>query len=278
MITLEARPLLNLRGFVLRRRAGLSVTSLPGGLVTRPRGRGLETAELRAFAPGDDPRHLDRNATARTGHPQIRLFHAERDRTTILIADFRPSMLWGTRRTLRSIAAAEALAITGWDAVASGGRVGLIAVTPVETFLQAPRARDMAMVRAIGGMVRAHQNAVDHAQDNEPPLAEALALANRAAPRGAEVVMASALDTLGAEFADVAMALTARAHLRVLRIADAFESDPPRGHYRFATKANPKGAIGRTGGDHPTELVEGLDLDLWRYDVAQPPEAQSLDA
>ena len=37
-----------------------------------------------------------------------RTFHAERDRTVILIADFRPSMLWGTRRTLRSVAAAEA--------------------------------------------------------------------------------------------------------------------------------------------------------------------------
>ena len=110
MIELLAKPLLDLRGLVQQSRGELAVTSLPGGLVTRMRGRGLETAELRAFAFGDDPRHLDRNATARTGQLQVRLFHAERDRTTILLADFRPSMLWGTRRTLRSIAAAEALA------------------------------------------------------------------------------------------------------------------------------------------------------------------------
>lgn len=274
MIALEARTLLNLRGLVHRRRAERSVTSLPGGVVTRPRGRGLETAELRAFAPGDDPRHLDRNATARTGHPQVRLFHAERDRTTILIADFRPSMLWGTRRTLRSIAAAEALAVAGWEAIVSGGRVGLIAVTAAETILLDPRARDLAMVRVIGGMVRAHQQAIAHSSADDPPLSDVLGLANRAAPRGAEVVLASALEDLGAGFPDAALPLSARTHLRVLRVADAFETTPPPGRYRFATKANPEGTAGRPGGGiDPVQALAGLGINTLHYDASVPPDA-----
>ncbi|MEM7057582.1 MAG: DUF58 domain-containing protein [Pseudomonadota bacterium] len=279
MIALDAKPLLDLRGLVRRARSGLSVTSLPGGLVTRPRGRGLETAELRAFEPGDDPRHLDRNATARTGQPQIRLFHAERDRTTILIADFRPSMLWGTRRTLRSIAAAEALALTGWDAVVTGGRVGLIAVTAADTNLLAPQARDQAMVRVIGGLVQAHAHAVSNPGAEDPDLSVALAMANRAAPRGAEIVLASALDSLGADFQDMAQALSARTQFRVLQIVDAFEIEAPSGRYRFATRSRPEGAVGQPGTvAQTTTPLKEIGLEIGRYDVARPPEQQTLHA
>ncbi|TXM93858.1 DUF58 domain-containing protein, partial [Methylobacterium sp. WL122] len=62
---------------------------------------------------GDDRRHIDRNATARTGILHVRTHHDERDRAVVLLADFRPSMLFGTRRALRSVAAAEALASLG---------------------------------------------------------------------------------------------------------------------------------------------------------------------
>lgn len=280
MITLEAKPLLALRGLVRQTRGRVAVTALPGGLVTRRRGRGLETAELRAFAPGDDPRHVDRNATARTGELKVRMFHAEQDQTTVLLADFRPSMLWGTRRTLRSVAAAEALAIIGWTAVQSGGRVGLIAVTAEQNVLVPPRGRDAAMIRVIGAMVRAHatalHGAVSQAGLQEPPLETALDLARRAAPRGAEVWLASALDTPGQAFGDRVLALTSRATLRVVHIEDAFETAPPPGRYRFATRANPQGGMGRPGGSArpAVEMLELLGLPYQRHAVDVAPEFQ----
>lgn len=274
MIDLTADHLLRLRGLVSRRDQTASVTALPGGVVTRPRGRGLETAELRAFEPGDDPRHLDRNATARTGLPQVRLFHAERDRTTILIADFRSSMLWGTRRTLRSIAAAEALVIRGWDAVRLGGRVGLIVVTSEDVELLSPRARDRAMVRVIGGMVHAHQIAMRNPAADEPALTDTLALAHRIAPRGSDVILASALDHPGSGFNDRILALKNRTRLHILRIADAFETETPTGSYRFATAFQPEGRIGQPAAVMSADtLSESLRVPVTLYPAAQNPEA-----
>lgn len=274
MIDLTADHLLRLRGLVSRRDQFASVTALPGGVVTRPRGRGLETAELRAFEPGDDPRHLDRNATARTGQPQIRLFHAERDRTTILVADFRPSMLWGTRRTLRSIAAAEALALRGWDAVRLGGRVGLIVVTAEDVTLLSPRARDRAMVRVIGTMVHAHQIAMDNPAAEESALTETLALANRIAPRGSDVILASALDNLGPDFNDRILALNNRTRLHVLRIADAFETDAPTGSFRFATTEQPEGRMGHLASAMSAESISAdLSVPVSVYHASHDPEA-----
>lgn len=242
MALLEADPLLRLRHLARPYEGRRSATALPGGLVTRARGRGLETADLRAFAIGDDPRHIDRNATARLGRPQVRTFHAERDRTLLLVADFRPSMLWGTRRTFRSVAAAEALVLAGWQAVAAGARVGLVAVSAGEPAFVRPQGRDRAMIAAIGALVRAHAAALSGPLEADPPLSDALGLAERLSPRGAEVLLATGMDALGEGFDAVAHQLMSRRSLTVVRVLDAFEAAPPPGIYGFLT---PEGRSGR---------------------------------
>ena len=50
-----------------------AVANWPGRITARP-GVGLTFAELRAYEPGDDVRHLDWNVTARQGEPFVRRF------------------------------------------------------------------------------------------------------------------------------------------------------------------------------------------------------------
>lgn len=271
MIVLDPDQLLRLRALVQRDRRNRPVTHLPGGLVTRARGRGLETVDLRPFAQGDDPRHIDRNATARAGTPQVRSFHAERDRTTLLIADFRPSMLWGTRRTLKSIAAAEALCLEGWKAITEGGRVGLIAFSAAKPVFQPANGRDRSMVAVIGALSRAHAGALDHATIDDPPLSEALELARRVAPRGAEVIVATAMDTPGPDFEDTARELTRHARLSLVRVVDAFETAAPPGRYRFRARGGRTGEAMLEGAEPPRDP---LGLVRATYHAALPPDAQ----
>ncbi|RVU17555.1 DUF58 domain-containing protein, partial [Methylobacterium oryzihabitans] len=129
-IALEAGALMGLRHLARRGAAPRTraLVGLPGGIVTRRRGRGSEPDDVRLWAEGDDVRHIDRNSTARTGQLHTRTHHEERDRAVVMLADFRPSMLFGTRRALRSVAAAEALALLGWRVAGDGGRVGLAVV------------------------------------------------------------------------------------------------------------------------------------------------------
>src|SRR5687768_10740359 len=76
---------------------------LGGDLRSAVRGGGLELAEIREYQPGDDVRHLDWGATARTGRPHIRQTYAERALDVWLLVDVSPSIDWGTaRRTKRS--------------------------------------------------------------------------------------------------------------------------------------------------------------------------------
>lgn len=241
---LDPAALVALRHVAGRDRGRGPVTALPGGQVTRQRGPGLETMEIRPFADGDDPRHVDRNATARAGRPQVRVFHAEKDRATLLIADFRPSMLWGTRRVFRSVAAAERLALIGWRAAEAGARVGLVAATADGLFHTPPRPRDRGVIAVIGEMARAHAAAIEAATRQpgapDPPLGDALLAAARLAPKGAEATLASALDAPGPGFETAVLLLARRAALTIERIADAFETAPPPGLYRVRA---PDGAI-----------------------------------
>lgn len=287
MTLLDPDHLLALRHLARRRDGARSATALPGGLVIRARGRGLETAEIRAFADGDDPRHIDRNATARTGRAQVRSFHAERDRTTLLIADFRPSMLWGTRRTLRSIAAAEALCLAGWHAARTGSRVAAIATTAGGTFFAGARGGDRGMVAAIGTLAEAHAAAEQAAlaaagaQETDPPLAPLLEQAARLVPRGAEAVLASALDAPGEGFEAAAQALARRCPMHLLRVTDAFERTAPSGAYRFRSRGGSATArIGRRGLDAVRDgdsRLRAIGLQVTVLDATLAPGAQVPD-
>ena len=263
----------------------LAPTGLPGGFVTRRRGRGLETVDIRSFAHGDDIRHIDRNTTARTGQPHVRTFRDERDRTALLLADFRPSMLWGTRRALRSVAAAEALAMIGWRMVESGGRVGLLAFGAGQPLYVPPRGRTRGMLDVVGGLVTAHRTALEAAASApgaaEPPLEEALELAARLKATGGLMVLASGLEHPGSRFDLLARALDRRAALTILLITDAFEHSPPDGSYPFTTgSGRVRWAHCRAGrrpkvADLRLERMARLGIATVALDAGRPPEAMA---
>lgn len=237
-VALGADALIALRRVALMAETSPVVAALPGGFATRRKGHGLEVADMREYAPGDDIRHLDRGTTARTGRLHVRQFQEERDRVCLLIADFRPAMFWGVRRAFRSVAAAEALALIGWNVVESGGRVGLLAMTSEDTLVVPPRGRTRGMLDVIGGMVQAHSVgliAMRAGAAKEPMLDQALSRTDRLVPPGSELVIASGFDSPGAGFADRIDALARRRHPRLILITEDIAAHMPRGRYPIHT-------------------------------------------
>ncbi|MGB3243918.1 MAG: DUF58 domain-containing protein [Sulfitobacter sp.] len=233
-VALGAQELIALRRVALNAAGAPQLTALPGGFATRRKGHGLEVADTREYQPGDDIRHVDRGTTARTGRLHVRQFQEERDQVTLLVADFRPEMFWGLRRAFRSVACAEALSLIGWNVVERGGRVALLALTASGPVIAPPRGRARGMLDAIGAMVQAHDEALEKAmqgQTETPPLDAALARAERLVPSGAEVIIASGFDTLGADLGDRLSSLARRRTPRLVLITDAEAGQMPKGRY-----------------------------------------------
>ncbi|MFZ5963714.1 DUF58 domain-containing protein [Thalassococcus sp. BH17M4-6] len=233
-VALRAEALIALRGLATARGAEATLSALPGGFVTKRRGHGQEVADVREYVEGDDIRHLDRGSTARTGTLHVRRFQEERDRVTLLVLDVRPAMHWGTRRAFRSVAAAEALALIGWRVIEEGGRVGLLALGAGPPVAVPVRGRAKGMLGVIGGMVRAHDAALQLAlagERDDPALDAGLSRLARIAPAGAELVIASGFDTPGDGLPDRLMELAQRRVPRLVLIRDNVAANLPPGSY-----------------------------------------------
>jgi uncharacterized protein (DUF58 family) len=225
-------------------------SALPGSIPHRRRGRGLELHDIRLWGEGDDIRHLDRNVTARTGAPHVRTFREERERAALLVADFRPSMLFGTRRAFRSVAAAEALTLLGWQAVREGGRVGLMSAWHDGRHLLRYGRGARAMIALVAELARAHRLALESRAILDPPLDAALQEAEALAGKGNAILVATALDNPGSGFDATAERIGRRRDLAFIVIADAFETAPPPGAYPYATPTGDAGWL-RIGGQAP---------------------------
>ncbi len=106
-----------------------AVSQLAGAYHGARPGIGLTFAELRAYEPGDDVRHIDWNVTARQGKPFVRRFVEERSLTLWLVIDVSASMRFGLEGRTKADRAAQAAALLATAAVHNGDRVGLLMVS-----------------------------------------------------------------------------------------------------------------------------------------------------
>lgn len=112
---------------------------VPGDQRTPMVGAGTELAQIRAYRPGDDVRHIDWNATARTGDPMVRVHVAERSVTTWLVVDLSPSMAFGTADRLKSDVAEGAASAIGRLATRRGNRLAVVTFGDGERRIMPPR-------------------------------------------------------------------------------------------------------------------------------------------
>ena len=103
------------------------------------RGSGIEFEEVREYVEGDDPRSVDWNVTARMGHPFVKTFVDERERSLLFLLDLSESMNagfghWSSRQMAAHLCACLALA-----AVKNNDKVGLAGVHREVEAYSAPR-------------------------------------------------------------------------------------------------------------------------------------------
>jgi uncharacterized protein (DUF58 family) len=100
-------------------------SAFAGGYRSAFRGGGVEFEESRPYVPGDDVRHLDWNALARTGTPYVKRFREERDQTVLLVLDVSRSMAFASGGRTKAALAAHAAALVAGAASRAGDRIGL---------------------------------------------------------------------------------------------------------------------------------------------------------
>lgn len=214
------------------------VRSLQAGGWRSPfRGRGMEFAEVRAYAPGDDVRSIDWKVTARRGRTHTKLYHEERDRPILLFVDLRAAMRFGTRIAFKSVAAARAAALAGWAGLGQGDRIGGLVLADDGLHSLAPRRERrqlLHLLRAISGATRGEAGPV-MAAPGGPGLLLALRRLRHMAQPGSLVLLFSDFHDLDGPARQELSRLGRQADGLAFLVHDALEAEPPPpGRYRVS--------------------------------------------
>ena len=148
---------------------------LSGRHGSKVRGRGMDFSEMKQYTQGDDPRSMDWKATRRTGKAYIRVFNEERDRNVWLLISQRNSMFFGTKKMMKSVAAAHLSALAAFKVLDSGDRVGAVVYNDEKmTFFKAQRSKQGVM-QILSEVTRQNQALkASNTEDNNKQLNEAL--------------------------------------------------------------------------------------------------------
>ncbi|MFW2227439.1 DUF58 domain-containing protein [Rhizobium sp. CRRU65] len=202
---------------------------LAGRMQSAMRGRGLIFEELRDYLPGDDIRSIDWRVTARTSRPVVRIYSEEKERPALIIVDQRINMFFGSRRSMKSVTAAEAAMLCAWRILGSGDRVGGFVFGESPTSEVKPhRSRNavIAFAEKIAG-----QNASLHADSKSEldpqALDKVLSTVANIAHHDHLVVVVSDFDGHTATTRDILLRLSSRNDVICLLVYDPFLLDLP---------------------------------------------------
>lgn len=203
----------------LRVRARRDVTtSLTGAYRSAFRGQGLTFEELRDYAPGDDVRWIEWNATARLGRPIAKRMREERDLVLALLVDVSASLACGAPGVTKRDAVQRAAAALAAAAIASQDRVALALFGERLRRVLSPGTGALQRERAL----RALEEAADGERTDAGP---ALDWAAEKLPRHSVVVLLS--DFLFPDPGAPLRRCASKHDLVALRVRDPSDEPPP---------------------------------------------------
>jgi uncharacterized protein (DUF58 family) len=215
--------LIGLRALAQGRRVPRRGRHGPSGHALSPqRGRGMEYAESREYSVGDDARHIDWRLTARSGKPHTKLFQAERERLTLIVADTAPSLYFGTRVRFKSVQAARAGAVAAWVAIRDGDRVAALRGSNSEAPVP-PAAGPRGALRVLDALVRWYARP----QGDDAGLTVALDHARRLLRPGSRVIVLADPASIASVPEQRWPALSMHNEVVVLLLTDPLEVAPP---------------------------------------------------
>lgn len=213
-------------------RPDLIESLLHGDRLGRRRGAGLELDSIGPYQAGDDVRHIDWLASARSGRTQIRRFRIEHRLSVMLVVDLRASMFFGTQHCLMAKTACLVGARIAHGLSQHHQSLGWLLLTDQATDVLRPESGRIARLRQYRRVVDVYRSARQIKDTAQPAsLAQAVGRLDELSQGCTLLVLISDFSYLGEELETRLQALE-RKRLAAIVITDAALSSPlPVGSY-----------------------------------------------
>lgn len=185
------------------------------------KGRGMTFDSVRLYEPGDDPRSIDWNVTARMDAPYIKTHTEDRELTVLLMLDSSASVFFGTRGAQKREIAAELGAVLALSATSNNDKVGLLVFGEGFEHYVPPRKGRNHVLRVIRDLLTVTP------EGRATNIAHALVSANRVLRQRAIIFLISDFLAAPEEYART-LAITSRRHdVIAVVLHDALEAAWP---------------------------------------------------
>jgi uncharacterized protein (DUF58 family) len=200
-----------------------------GNHLSRIRGRGMDFSEVRHYQAGDEIRHMEWRVTARTGRPHIKVYQEEKERPVVILADFSPSMYFGTRIAFKSVVAARLAALIAWTAIKQGDRVGGLFYSTNRHSEFIPRGRESGVLPLLASLSDyTRQFALKEKANASVSLSDELLRLRRVAKPGSILVLISDFYQMDLECEKHLNRLRTHNDILAYHVCDTLELTPPK--------------------------------------------------
>jgi uncharacterized protein (DUF58 family) len=199
-----------------------------GNHLSKLRGRGMDFADVRNYQAGDEIRHMEWRVTARTGKPHVKIYQEERERPVIILTDFNPSMIFGTRIAFKSVIAARLAALLSWTVIKRGDRVGGVFFSATDHSEFTPRTRDMGVLPLLASLSQYTQQTEEQRETQPKPLSEALERLRFVMRPGSILILISDFYAMNNDCEQHLKRLRAHNDILAYHICDRIELSPPK--------------------------------------------------
>ncbi len=183
------------------------------------KGHGMQFSEHRIYVPGDDVRHIDWKASARSKEPLVKKYEEERELNVFLVVDVSASERFGSSGRLKSEVVAEISSMLAYAAVLTGDRVGAMLFTSKVEKIIPPKKGKQHVLRIV------HELLTFQPKQKGTNLAEAIDAAGRIMKHSGVVFLLSDFRAQG--FEKALQRLARRHDVVAIRVGDEREAAIP---------------------------------------------------
>lgn len=218
----------------IKRRQKAITSDRAGDIRSAFKGRGMELEEVRAYGYGDDVRDIDWRVTARKGDTYTKVFSEEKDREVYVVLDLSPYMLFGTKKELKSVAAAKLAALLGWQSMANKDRFGLLLYDGNETKVFKPQNNQKNLMAIFKAVSDTSHKILYSAEKKNADITDSLQILQFSIKSRAMIFVISDFKNITETARKTLVALTKRCRVYCVGVYDYIEEIPPESGEYFA--------------------------------------------
>lgn len=208
----------------------LAVSNQAGDVKSAFKGRGVELEEVRGYTFGDDVRDIDWRITARKDMPYTKLYAEEKDREIYVLLDLSPYMVFGTRKELKSVAAAKIAGLLGWLALGNKDRFGCIIFDGKNNYVFKPKNHQGNLIAIFKKIAAVSQDVL---RKMDEPLTDGFAktvkLLQQNIKTQATVFVVSDFNHFDDALKKAIAGMARRTKVFMVNVFDVLEENPPKG-------------------------------------------------